>query len=176
MPVPTNTTSALEARTQALLAAAPDNPHLLRLIRPVTGRPLTQQQQQQPQQQQHSTSDSQNNAQFMVNLQQVNHPLPSRPHTAHAPSVPPRSRNTHWGGEPMPQRVPTNFSPELPSDFQRDRQVPILVQRHNVTDVHTSQELQAIRTQLSAVRISLERAQLIISLISDTLDTFDLHP
>jgi hypothetical protein len=46
MPVPTNTTSALEARTQALLAAAPDNPHLLRLIRPVTGRPLTQQQQQ----------------------------------------------------------------------------------------------------------------------------------
>jgi hypothetical protein len=175
MPVPTNTTSALEARTQALLAAAPDNPHLLRLIRPVTGRPLTQPQQPQ-QQQQHSTPDSHNNAHFMVNLQQVNHPLPSRPHTAHAPSVPPRSRNTHWGGEPMPQRVPTNFSPELPSDFQRDRQVPILVQRHNVTDVHTSQELQAIRTQLSAVRVSLERAQLIISLISDTLDTFDLHP
>ncbi len=115
--------------------------------------------------------------QYMVNLRQVNTNTGTRPRTAPGTpnTPPPPRRNSHWGGEPFPNRQPSHISPQLPSDFHTDHDIPYMVQRHYIADVDTSREIQSIKTQLNTIKTSLERAQLVLSLISDTLETFDLH-
>jgi hypothetical protein len=114
-------------------------------------------------------------AQYMVNLRPI--PQPPRPRTAPGsdnPPPPPPRRPQHWGGQPAPPRHPSDVLHD-PDNYHPDPDVPYVVQRHNIADVDTSIEIQAIKTQLNMVKCTLDRAQIVLQMVTDTLDKFDLH-